>query len=180
MWCRWSMTDCSNEAHLHRKLQTMLSKLQVKKNQPWKRLTDQKQRNSLEIKHSLFVRLSKLFEWCHACTSKPAGKLRVQANISHVNTHYNLLQVKARTSNVNINYHLALLVSKVSFKKCCSAFHGKIDPAVWSLVNVFKNWDFKYHCQLFWFVYGSRHHMHAVPKTIMPKAPLLHIASKCK
>ena len=33
------------------------------------------------------------------------SKLRVQATISHVNTHCNLLPVKARTSSVKINYH---------------------------------------------------------------------------
>ena len=43
---------------------------------------------------------------------------------------------------------IATFCQWVILKKCCTAFHSKFDPAVWSLVNVFKNWNFKYHCQL--------------------------------
>ena len=68
---------------------------------------------------------------------------------SRVNTHCNLLPVKAGTSYVKINYNLGtqhgFIITMGSFKKRGSASHRKFDPAVRSLVNVFKNWNFKYH-----------------------------------
>ena len=137
----------SNEAHLHRKLQTVLSEFQAKKNQPWTQLMDPKilpktKRLVSDITFS-FCPLVKIV-WCqHAC---------MPANISHVdwyslrlfNSDGEDVQRKFKTNFLTLK-NTALLINIGNLEKCCSAFQSKFDPQVWSLLNVFKIWNFKYH-----------------------------------